>query len=209
MTSHGVLIEPQYLPSIAFFVLIRNFDRVIFECHEHYLKQSYRNRCRILTAQGLLELYIPVRHETKKTPMKDVRIDHTQKWVNQHWRSIISAYGKAPYFEHFRDYFHQVYWRKHVFLLDLNLELFSLCQRLLGSEPSFLKTSDYQTQPGANVKDRRSVVHPKKAWKYYSFYKPCNYNQIFGKKFVGNLSIIDLIFCEGPGAKLILENSRA
>ncbi len=204
----GILIESHYLPCIEYFTVVSHFDQIIWEIEEHYVKQSYRNRCRILTAQGPYELSIPIRHQAPKMKLKDVQIDYRQKWVNHHWRSIRSAYGKAPFFEHYAEMFEAIYRREIRFLVDLNYEFFDLCQKLLGMKFSLIKNQSFTHEAPAGIQDWRSKIHPKKALKINPLYKPCNYNQIFGQKFVANCSIIDLLFCEGPAAGNILMNSR-
>jgi hypothetical protein len=205
---HSLLIEPHYLPCIEYFAVIDSMESVVLECHENYLKQTYRNRCRIMTAQGPYELYIPVLQPGGKIRMKDVKIDSGQKWVKDHWRAIKTAYGNAPFFEHFGFLFEEIYRHKFDFLLDLNLEFLMLCKKLLDINIHFEQTSGYIKETSPNTVDWRSKIHPKKALKNNPFYKPCNYNQIFGKKFVGNLSIIDLLFCEGAVARQVLGNSK-
>ena len=203
------LVEPQYLPCLEYYILMLSADKLLLEYHENYQKQSYRNRCRILTAQGPLELSIPVLKPGGKVLTKDVEIDYGQKWVKDHWRSLTTAYGNAPFFEHFAGYFEEIYQKKHRLLVDLNYDLISLCNKLLTITTPLFKTDRFQIVNPQVDMDYRSQIHPKKPLETTSVYKPCNYNQIFGKKFVGNLSIIDLLFCEGPAAVQILRNSKA
>lgn len=206
---YGLIIEPHYLPCIEYFVMLNAVKDVTIECYEHYQKQSYRNRCRIMTAHGPLELYVPVSKPSGgNVLMKDVRVDYRQKWVKDHWRTIKTAYGNAPFFEHFGFYFQEIYQKKPDFLLDLDLEFIDLCKRLLNLSTPIRRTTKYHGAPPANQLDWRCGIHPKKHLKSNPFYKPCNYNQIFGKNFVGNLSIIDLLFCEGPSSGQILERSK-
>ena len=138
----------------------------------------------------------------------DVKIDYSQKWIKDHWRSIRSAYGNAPFFEHYGDYFDSIYNRMPVFLVDLNQQFLYLIFKLLQIKISISQSMEYTRDLPDESMDWRSKIHPKKPLKYNPFYKPCNYNQIFGKKFVDNLSIIDLLFCEGPSARQILMDSR-
>ena len=141
--------------------------------------------------------------------MKDVKIDYGQKWVKDHWRSITTAYGNAPFFEHFEPYFHDVYYSRPKFLVDLNFQLIALCNKLLNLQTTLSQTDQFNDHyPEVDI-DSRNLIHPKRRFKTTAFYKPCNYNQIFGKKFVANLSIIDLLFCEGPEAAEILIKSKA
>ena len=204
----NIIIEPHYLPCIEYFAVIDSFDQVILEYHENYIKQSYRNRCRIMTAQGVNELYVPVAKPSGKVMLKDVKIDYSQKWVKDHWRAIKTAYGSAPFFEHFGFMFEDIYLKKCNFLIDLNMEFLSLCSRLLKLNISFHQTSVYEVNLDPETADWRSRIHPKNPLKNNPFYKPCNYNQIFGNNFVGNLSIIDLLFCEGRSARQVVKNSK-
>ena len=204
----SILIESQYLPCIEYFAVIANSHNLVLEYQEHYQKQSYRNRCRILTAQGPIELSIPIIKPRGKMKMTDVKIDYSQKWVKDHWGSIRSAYGNAPFFEHYGDYFDSIYNQRPMFLVDLNQQFLYLILKLLQMELSISQSSSYVKDIPSDMMDWRSRIHPKKPLKNNPFYKPCNYNQIFGKKFVGNLSIIDLLFCEGPSASQILMKGR-
>lgn len=140
--------------------------------------------------------------------MKDVRIDYQQKWIKDHWGAIRSAYGNAPFFEHFGFYFEEVFQRKPQYLVELNEQFISLIFKILKLTPQLEITTNYISDPSPNTLDWRSKIHPKKGLKNNPFYKPCNYNQIFGKKFVDNLSIIDLLFCEGPSASQIIKACR-
>lgn len=205
----AVLAETHYLPCLEYYVLMISNDKFILEYCEHYQKQSYRNRSRILTAQGPLELSVPVRKPRGKIVIKDVKIDYGQKWVKDHWRSIITSYGNAPFFEHFAHYFWEVFQRRPKFLVDLNYDLITVCNRLLNLNKTLSKTTRFYDQDKQEIKDYRNYIHPKNHLETTSIYKPCNYNQIFGSNFVGNLSIIDLLFCEGPAASQILNKSRA
>ena len=210
MRKDTLLIDLQYLPPLEFFVACDHFPKVLIDAHEHYEKQSYRNRCRILTANKVLDLSIPAIGGNKKIRARDVRIDYQQKWLHQHWRAIISAYGKAPYFDFFAQEFHQVFFKKLTFLFDLNWQLLTLCLKLLQIEKSLAMTSEYLA-PGlisSDLADLRSKIHPKKGHENNMIYQPCNYNQIFGKNFVANLSIIDLLFCEGLRSRDVLMRSK-
>ena len=94
------IIDLQYLPQPGYIALLLTEPELEIDKYEHYVKQSFRNRCRIMTANGIDELSIPVLGGRKKIITKDIRIDHSQKWLNRNWRAIQSAYGKAPFFEY-------------------------------------------------------------------------------------------------------------
>ncbi len=205
----SVIIDLQYLPSLEYFVCLLKHENVFLEINEFYEKQSYRNRCYIRGANGIQTLTIPVKNGNSKVLMKDVEIDYNQKWVNEHWRSINSAYGKAPYFEFFGIYFEKLYAQKPRLLLDFNQQLLTLCLKLMKWDKKLTSTENYQPIQPEGFLDLRSVVHPKTHWQNNSIYKAHAYNQVFGKDFESNLSIIDLLFCEGPNAKNILAQSMA
>ena len=202
-----VLIEPHYLPCQEFLACILKFDQIILDTEAHYVKQSYRNRCKILSANNVMELSVPVQKPYSRKPLKDVQIDYRQKWMKDHWMSIQSAYGKAPFFEFYADALYRILFNKPKFLFDLNRELLEKIMQFLKVKKTITFCEKYILDPGVGVLDLRSKIHPKNKAYDYDFYKPKPYNQIFGNIFVENLSIIDLLFCEGPEAVTFLEKS--
>jgi len=203
-----LLLELHYLPSLEYFCALQPFDQIQLEKCEYYAKQSYRNRCYINTSQGAAMLIVPLTAKHGKTLISDVRIDYNQKWQNIHWRSIESAYRKAPFFEHYADDLKYILYRHHVFLFDLNMELLSFCLKSINFNPALSVSVNYDQDLPTSVFDLRSQINPKKSHLNRQFYKPVAYNQVFGSGFVENLSLIDLLFCEGPRAGLQLRTSR-
>jgi hypothetical protein len=204
-----VLIEAQYLPPIAFFASLSGGETLLIEKHEHYVKQSYRNRCQLVDVSGQRSLTVPVVHGGGKTLITDVRIDNAQKWVNNHWRSLRSAYGKAPYFEYYADDLHHILYSKPAFLYDLNVQLLSMCLKALRFETIVTETMSYLEKVENGVLDLRNAIDVKNPASLNGIYTPVPYAQVFGSTFVENASIIDLIFCVGPGAARIVKNSRS
>ena len=202
-----VLIEPHYLPSLAYFAALQRANVLVLEKHEHFIKQTFRNRCQILATQGKENLIVPLTSKHGKVFMKDVRIDYSQKWLSRHWRAILSAYGKAPFFEYYGDDLKRVLFKKEIFLFDLNRELLSMCLKWLNREVTLQESTEYEKEPPLDVFDLRSAINLKKDENVQYFYQPVQYHQVFGNTFVGNLSIIDLIFCEGPNAAQIVRAS--
>lgn len=202
-----VLIEAQYLPPVAYFSSLVGRVELIVEKCEHFEKQTYRNRCYILGSQGKEMLIVPLTQKHGKTIITDVRVDYTQKWLNNHWRAIQSAYGKAPFFEYYGDDLHKILFGKHVFLYDLNLALLTMCLKWLKWKVPIRETAMYQKQAPEGVLDLRSAITPKKTAPLLQIFTPTEYQQVFGNKFVANLSLIDLILCEGPGARSIVHAS--
>lgn len=133
--------------------------------------------------------------------IKEVEIDHSKKWVSEHLNTFKSAYGKAPYFEHYYPYFESIIQKKHRYLLELNQELLTLCLKLTGFTAKVSLTSDFEKEVKSPILDVRSVIHPKKPTFNSSF---TSYQQMFGNNFVNNLSVVDLLFCEGPQSAIFL-----
>jgi WbqC-like protein len=200
------IIELQYLPQPLYFALLLQEPALKIEAHEHFVKQTYRNRCRILTANGVDDLSIPVIGAGKKILIKDIKIDYKQKWLNRHWRAILSAYGKAPFFEYYADDFFSTYRKKHKFLFDLSYELLTQCLDFLQFDIAINFTNSYQALSNSPKNDLRSKISPKVNPNYLGAYKQVTYQQVFGNNFVDNLSVIDLIFCEGPRAGELLKS---
>jgi len=200
------IIELQYLPQPIYFALLLKEPDLEIDGYEHYVKQSYRNRCRILTANGVDELSIPVLGAGKKRISKDIRIDHSQKWLNRNWRAIQSAYGKAPFFEYYAEDMLAVYNKKHKYLFDLTQELLTQCLDFLKLDITLKFTSAYHDLKNEPLNDFRSKMSPKSNPKILNTLDQFPYQQVFGNNFVNNLSVIDLIFCEGPQAGEIIKS---
>lgn len=202
------LIELHFLPSLEYFCALQKFDRIILEKHEHYAKQTYRNRCYINTSQGVSVLTIPVTEKHGKAFVKDVKIDYSTNWQNNHWRTLLSAYKNAPFFEHYEDSLRHLIYKNHQFLYELNFSLLSFCLTSLKSDVMISESVAYTKTLEQSVVDLRSVIQAKKPYSTRPFYKADSYQQIFGKMFVPNLSLIDLLFCEGPNAGSLIRDSR-
>ena len=203
----SALIDLQLLPSLEYFVALGSMSSITIDRHEHFVKQTYRNRCHILGANGLIRLTVPVVKGSQKSSMEDVNVDFSHPWKNIVWRSIISAYGKSPFFEYFSDELRVILFNNSGNLFELNLALLSFCLNCLQLDISLTFTNEYVKSPESPIFDLRNTITPKKSWQENKIYSPFPYQQIFGNKFVPNLSIIDLIFCEGPNAKDILSKS--
>lgn len=202
-----VLLDLHYLPSLEYFAALLKYDYVYIEAHEHFQKQSYRNRCYIRAANKVDMLSVPVLDGRRKVLMRDTRIDYQQGWLKDHWRAIMSAYGKSPFFAYYAPYFEQILFKKHTFLYDLNWELLTKCLDLLQLRNKIKSTSSYIKELDLNCLDLRSVIHPKKNYLNNKIYRALPYVQNFGSEFVSNLSIVDLLFCQGVEARQYLERS--
>jgi hypothetical protein len=153
-------------------------------------------------------LVVPLTAKHGKVPIKDVRIEYVQKWQNNQWRTIESAYRKASFFEYYAETLNKILYTKHEFLFDLNMEMLSFCLKSLHMAPRVSASVTYEKEYDKTFLDLRSHIQAKKSYSERSFYTPHNYYQVFGNAFVENLSLIDLLFCEGPRAGSIILASR-
>lgn len=199
------LIIPPYAGNIQYYSLFAHSKEVLLEKNAHYVKQTYRNRCQILTANGVMNLTIPVEKVSgEKMLDKDVKISPTD-WQRVHWTAIESAYNNSPFFLYYEDDIRPMYEKKYDFLLDFNLELQEKLVSLLGLTTDFKLTENYID---SYENDLREVLSPKYKGDYPNF-NPESYYQVFKEKygFVENLSIYDLLFNMGNESILILNKS--
>jgi hypothetical protein len=202
------LLELHYLPSVAFFTALSNHREVWIEQCENYQKSSYRNRCHIAGANGLLRLSIPLKKgKNEQQSIKEVEIAYEEPWQHQHWSSISSAYGNAPYFEYYAPELAPFFTEPVPCLFEFSNSLLDKLIQLLQLDVHIHYTREYQRAPVAAAKDYRNLIHPRKS-------TPFNltpYPQVFTEKhgFLPNLSILDLLFCTGPQASLLLESNIA
>ncbi len=195
------LLSTAYWPNLHYFYYLLNSDTVCVEQFENYQKQSYRNRAVILTANGPLDLSIPVSKKNIKELTKDIEISYTENWQTKHWRAIESAYRNSPYFEHFESEISDLYTKKHKLLLDFNLKQLELVFKILRVKKTIALTTVYEHERPGFI-DMREKIHPKidfrlDASPLDTLEKP--YYQTFEAKFayVPNLSILDLLFNTG------------
>ncbi|MBP6385431.1 MAG: WbqC family protein [Pseudarcicella sp.] len=199
-----MIIEAQYFPSIKYIAAINAHQEIIIEAYEHFEKQSYRNRCTIETSNGNEQMIVPIIDGTKKIIMKDARIDYSHEWSRRHCRAIQTAYGRSPFFEYYAEPIFELINKKMTFLLDLNLEILSFCLKNLKINKPISLSENYQKTV---IDDLRNSIHPKKTNEKLNFYSPKPYRHNFSVDFIENLSVIDLLFCQGPKAKEIIDLS--
>ncbi len=199
-----------YWPSLQYFYYVLNSEKVLIEQHDHYQKQSFRNRTQILTANGVLDLVIPVLNTGKKTIMQWVEIDYKEKWQIKHWRAITSAYKNSPYFDFFEEEIQAFYNVEEKYLLHYNLKQLELIFKILRKKKNYALSETFEEVYNNSI-DKRFDIHPK-----INFENDLNIKQILQKKyyqtfsdkhgFKPNLSVLDLIFNEGKGALNYLVN---
>lgn len=195
-----VLLHPLYFGPVSQFVVLIKADEVLFENEDNYQKQTYRNRMYIYGANGKLLLNIPIKHTGQKKQhqkYKEVKIENDFPWQEQHLKSLQSCYRTSPFFEYYEDEFQPLYEKKYDYLLDFNYDCLELVLESLQLEMKFTKTEEFIQSP-ADLIDGRPLANAKSNG-VYGFER---YHQVFEDKFrfMQNLSIVDLIFNEGPNA---------
>ncbi len=199
-----------YFPNIQWFSKI-HYGNTLIEQYENYSKGSYRNRCHIIGGNGIQRLSIPLlKGKNQQTPIKDVKISYHSLWQKEHWQSIRSAYGNSPFYEFYSEAIEASIFNTTDYLFDFNLNIIQVIFDLIGLDQNDIKfTEDYQHE--TNNLDFRNSISPKlKIHSIDSSFKSHEYAQVFLERhgFVENLSILDLLFCTGPNALHILEESK-
>lgn len=202
--NNHILLPTAYLPPIEYFYYLVNADETLIEIEESYPKQTYRNRAKIFTANGILSLSIPVtKIHGNNTKTKNIQISNINRWQINHWKAIESAYNASPYFLYYKDELESFYTKTFDSLLDFNTKLikqildFIVCSREIKFTESYNKEL-------AGIIDLRNTFNPKEE----SLFQCPKYFQVFEEKhgFQTNLSIIDLLFSEGPNTLNILKS---
>ena len=226
----AAILTTAYLPPVEYFFAIAHSGRVVVEQHEHYQKQSWRSRCRILSAGGPEDLSIPVVKEARRSrPIRDIRIDYSEPWLQHHVRALAGAYASSAYYDYYADDLLPILESKLAFLFDLNMALLeklldlldidtpiSLTERFIAPLRADFPSCSQKNAPSTENQslsslcfDGRSRIQPKyKGESLLAEYgREQAYYQVFVNRdpsdrasFIPNLSVIDLLSAEGPDA---------
>ena len=189
-----------YAGNLLYYSLILKSNNIIIDLFENFQKQSFRNRCIIASPNGSLNLIIPITRNSNRL-VKEIKIDNSQSWRKRHWKSLESSYRSSPYFEFYENEFHDLYYKDNSkFLFDFNNLINLKILKILEIEKKIVYSSSYVIN-NEKMNDYRILIHPKLKTKTNLIY-----NQVFQEKnnFISNLSILDLIFNEGPMARQFL-----
>jgi len=196
------IFPTSYFPNIQYFKNLSNFDEFFIEIFEHFPKQTYRNRCEILGANGILTLIVPVeKGRTGKTFTRDIKITYSENWQRQHYQSIRSAYASAPFYDYYMPEFERVFSRKFQYLIELNQEILQITNKILSFDKKISYTIDFDKNTDNQTFDFR--VNFKPAKNELKIFSESSYIQVFSDRFEfkPNLSILDLIFNLGPESR--------
>ena len=201
-----LLIENQYLAPFSLYLTLEGSSNIVFEQFEVFQKRSFRNRCIIAGANGPVSLSIPL-HEGReqKRFIRDIRIANQYGWQDQHWKTIVSSYNRSPWFEYYKSSLEKFYVKRFEFLFDWNLALFEwTIQKLEMDKVAELTYHFKKEYDDHEWLDLRNKLLPKN----YQNFKVPNYSQVFMERsgFLPNLSILDLLFCEGKNSQRILKS---
>lgn len=202
-----MLLSTAYFPSQSWFRAFLQEENPVIDMHEHYRKQSWRNRCRIIGPNGIQDLSIPVHLDGNHTPVQNVRIDYSEKWQQRHWGAIEAAYGQSAFFDFYADYFHPFYsQKKWERLIDFNAEILNLILRLTKIKCEWNYSTEFNPYP---ENDFRLIISPKLKTPE-SLLTDRSYIQVFQERhgFVKDLSMLDLLCCTGPQASEFFQTKR-
>jgi hypothetical protein len=199
MIENGAVLPMFYLPPVEYFTKLNQFKPdVMIEKDEHFPKQTYRNRANVYSPDGLLTLTVPVVKGAKNhTVIKDVQISYDFKWQRLHWLSLQACYRRSAYFEYYEDDFAPFYEKQYTYLFDYNCEQLELLLRLLKIKLPLQFTETYEAQY-PSLTDLRYTMSAKSTPEM----EQKTYFQVFEERsgFLKNLSIVDLLFNQGPQA---------
>ena len=208
----SILLHPSYFPSIEQMTHVAQADKVVWEVEDNYQKQTYRNRAYIAHSNGILLLNIPIKHSKNgvRQKTKDVMVENAFPWQEQHWKSLQSAYRTSPFFEYYEDDLVHLFVEAAGNLMDHNLKIFEVLSDLIGIDTDSSKTTSFEPEPEIN--DLRYLIDAKRK----SDFQTEPYTQVLEANhgFIPNLSILDLLFNEGPNtlgyleASILFENNK-
>ena len=197
----NVLLVTSYWPNLHYFFYVLNASIINIEQFDTYSKQSYRNRTQILSANGILNLSIPIKKNKSEKVINSIEISYKEDWQKNHWRAITSAYKNSPYFDFFEEDLKVFYSNKYNLLIDYNTDQLKFIVKVLKQKKNIQLTKQYESNP-ESVIDLRTIIHPKQSYlsdKLLANKLDQSYYQTFENKisFTPNLSILDLLFNKG------------
>ncbi len=201
-----ILLHPAYFPSIAQMSCVSKAEKIVFEIQDNYQKQTYRNRVNTAHSNGELLLNVPIKHSKNGVHQRytEVHVENDFPWQDHHWKSLQSAYRTSPFFEYYEDDLELFFKNPVENLMDHNLKIFDTLIALLGIDIEITHTDTYEKSPA--ITDLRFLINAKKTINF----TPEKYIQVHqaNHPFLPNLSVLDLLFNEGPNAVYYLQSQN-
>ncbi len=205
----SLIIEIHCFPTIDYFKILSSYSNVEFEVCENFQKSSFRNRYVISGANGLVNLTVPISGgREQKNRIREIEIDYSEEWTMKHWRTLLSAYGNSPFFEYYADALKQLLFSGEIRLLEFNMSLLKWLFKVLKFDMQYEWTTQYR-KDYPRLNDYRNLLRPNDQTHSNLEWEP-KYSQVFEERFgfQSNLSILDLLFNQGPRAELLIKNSK-
>lgn len=203
------VFDSQYIGSVYYFKALYDSPKALIDLGENFIKSTYRNRCYIPGPNNILLLSIPLRQgKSQKKPMSKVEISYDHPWQKLHWKTFCSCYQSAPYFEYYENDFRELIFKDFKYLTQLNMAILKWINEVLGLEIIIDYSNEYINSNHSSLTDMRSRFEPKRLLKDPYQNNIPSYMQVFDDKigFKENMSILDLVFNEGPNTVSYLLN---
>jgi len=211
MIENKIVAPNCYLPSIAYMAFLLNAKQFEIEAHENFTKSTERNRAYIAGTDAALMLSIPIEGgKGHRQLFKDTKISYEFRWQKIHWQTLCSCYRRSVYFEYYEETLEPFYSKKFDFLFDYNTQLLDTILTMLKFDAIISFTDSYKKNYSEDVIDIRNHFKNSNDFMVNGFqYIPPQYFQCFEKNtdFMENLSVLDILFSEGPNAKNLIVTS--
>lgn len=203
-----LLIEYQYFGTVDYYKTLFQFSNIKFEEYESYQKGSFRNRTLIPGANGVMNLSVPLQKgRDQKALFREIKIDYREKWIVQHMRALDASYNRAPFYEYYRDGIREMLSQEEMYLMSLDRKLVAWVLKMLKAKPVISATDEFIHVVDQDTVDARNTILPSKNpdWDLPE------YDQVFKDRidFKPHMSILDLLFCNGPASAGLLKSSNS
>lgn len=206
LSNENLLIDLQSVPCVSYVKMLIEYPRWLFDINLYHEKKSYANRFYVAGPNGMILISIPLeKGKRQRTPVKDIRIYNREAWQAHHWKTLVSAYRRSPWFEYFEDELRVFFEKRYAFLVDWNRDWLEWIKKVLEIEAEIHFTDRFippAEAAGLAAVDYRCRIQPPPG----NTDPEIRYHQVFEERtgFLPDLSILDLICCEGRKARSYL-----
>ena len=203
--GEGLVLPLFYNPHPILILPYLQGYRVIYDDQENFSKKTPRSNSTLNSSQGSFDLIIPIYSEKEAIPYSKTRIYNSEKWAKDHWRFLVSNYGKAPYFIFLQDLLQDIYEQKFEFIFEFNFAILKFCLKVLRIDNKTDLLSDVSKQENSFLFTDINMLQleiSRVSEKWPGTWPV--YPQLFGSTFAGGMGILDLVMCQGPDGKSFL-----